>query len=265
MGDEPAEEREVRRDALHDGLRERRLEPFERLVAVVAERDQLGDHRVVARADLVAFLDARVDADVRRQPEAAHGAGLRQERPRVLRVQARLDRVTVRRRLEPGEGLAVRDTKLELDEIEAGHRLGDRVLDLDPAVQLEEEDGVALDEELGRAGALVSRARARRRRRARRSAPGAPATGPEAGTPRRPSGGAAAPSSRALPARAPSRGGRPSAAPRRAAGFGGSARSRPSRHRRRPRPRAPRTRGRRPGRPRARRPASRVRLRPRLP
>ena len=118
--------------------------------------DQLGDHRVVARADLVAFLDPRVDADARRQPEAAHGAGLRQERPRVLRVQARLDRVTVRRRIEPGEGLAVRDAKLELDEIEAGHRLGDRVLDLDPAVQLEEEDGVALDEELGRAGALVS-------------------------------------------------------------------------------------------------------------
>ena len=37
MGDEPAEERQVRRDALDDGLRERRLEPFERLVAVVAE------------------------------------------------------------------------------------------------------------------------------------------------------------------------------------------------------------------------------------
>ena len=52
--------------------------------------------------------------------------------------------------------LAGRDAELQLDDVEAGDRLGDRMLDLDPAVQLEEVDVGPVDEELGRARALVA-------------------------------------------------------------------------------------------------------------
>ena len=92
--------------------------------------------------------------------------------------------------------LAGRDAELQLDDVEARDRLGDRMLDLDPAVQLEEVDVGAVDEELGRAGALVADrlregARSRRDRR-----PGARVEARSRATPRRASGGAAAPSSR---------------------------------------------------------------------
>ena len=52
--------------------------------------------------------------------------------------------------------LAGGDAELQLDDVEACHLLGDRMLDLDPAVQLEEVDVGPVDEELGRAGALVA-------------------------------------------------------------------------------------------------------------
>ena len=52
--------------------------------------------------------------------------------------------------------LARGNAQLQLDDVEPCHLLGDRVLDLDPAVQLEEVDVGAVDQELGRAGALVA-------------------------------------------------------------------------------------------------------------
>ena len=51
---------------------------------------------------------------------------------------------------------AVGDEDLLGDEIETGHQLGDRVLDLDAGVHLEEEQLVALDEELDGAGVGVA-------------------------------------------------------------------------------------------------------------
>ena len=45
-----------------DGLVERARQPVERLVAAVAMRDQLGDHRIVERRDLAALFDAGIDA-----------------------------------------------------------------------------------------------------------------------------------------------------------------------------------------------------------
>ena len=63
MRDEPAEEREVRRHALDDRLVESVGEQVERCVAIGGVCDELRDHRVVRRADLVALGDAGVDAD----------------------------------------------------------------------------------------------------------------------------------------------------------------------------------------------------------
>ena len=63
------------------------------------------------------------------------------------------------RRLAGGlvEGLALGDEDLGADDVDAGHLLGDGVLDLDARVHLDEEEiaRVAVDQELDGAGALV--------------------------------------------------------------------------------------------------------------
>ena len=56
-------------------------------------RDQLRHERVVREPDLVALLGARVDPDPVRQHEPVEPPGLGQERPRILGVEPRLDRV----------------------------------------------------------------------------------------------------------------------------------------------------------------------------
>ena len=52
--------------------------------------------------------------------------------------------------------LAGGDPDLPLDEIDAGDHLGDRVLDLEPGVHLEEEEVAVLVDELDRAGVVVA-------------------------------------------------------------------------------------------------------------
>src|SRR5436190_22008919 len=48
------------------------------------------------------------------------------------------------------------DAELQLDEVDAEHLLGHRMLDLDAAVQLEEVELAAVEDELGRAGVDVA-------------------------------------------------------------------------------------------------------------
>ena len=99
--------------------------------------------------------------------------GLRQEAlRRVLGVDARFDRVAaLRQRLLRSRAAARRTATSELraHEIDAGHRLGDRVLDLQARVHLEEVErrvvAVPLDEELDRAGVAVAGGAGRAHRR----------------------------------------------------------------------------------------------------
>ena len=62
-------------------------------------------------------------------------------------------------------------------EVEPGHGLGDRMLDLDPPVQLEEEEVAPLDDELGRSGADVADRLGEARPRHRSAARAAPGRG----------------------------------------------------------------------------------------
>ena len=64
---------------------------------------------------------------------------------RVLGVEPRLDGVPVEGdvALVERQPLAGRDPDLLLDQVEAGDQLGDRVLDLQPGVHLQEEEVVA--------------------------------------------------------------------------------------------------------------------------
>ena len=159
MGEQRAQEAGVRRQAEDRRVGERAVQPGERGRAVGAVRDHLGDHRVVVRADDRARLDRGVDAHAVGVVRGQHRAGGREE-ARVLGVDAGLDRVAGHGHLDAFEGLPRRHAQLQLDEVEAGDQLGDRVLDLQPRVHLEEEVRgrvVGVGDELDRARAVVAR------------------------------------------------------------------------------------------------------------
>ena len=122
--------------------------------------DELGDHRVEGARDV---SPSTMPASQRtpgplRHDHPGDGAGRGQEvAARVLAVDAELDRVRVRLGVGVVERLAVRDPELLTDEVDAGDLLGDRVLDLEAGVDLEEGDvPVRPDEELARARADVA-------------------------------------------------------------------------------------------------------------
>ena len=87
-------------------------------------------------------------------------AGLRREVVAgVLRVDAELDRVAAERDLVLAQAQRVsgREPDLLDDQVDPGQRLGHRVLDLDPAVDLDEvEVAIRVQQELEGPGALVS-------------------------------------------------------------------------------------------------------------
>ena len=151
----------------------------------------------------------------RPDPAAAAAAGSVPARAelaeRILGVEADLDRVAARLDVVElrAERLALRDAELRHDEVEAGHHLGHRMLDLKPRVHLEEVERCRRR----RAGT-----RRCRRWRSRPPSPPRPPPRPSAGgararprstaPPRRPSGAGAGASTRARRARRPCRGGR---------------------------------------------------------
>jgi predicted GNAT family acetyltransferase len=144
----------------HGGLVHRAPQSREGLVAVPAVGDDLGDHRVEVRGDGVALAESGVhpDAGSGRQLEQRHPAGGGGEvAVGVLGVEPRLDGVAGLHRALPLEPAAGRDVQLGLDQVDAGGHLGDRVLHLEPGVDLEEREGLLLGlvEELDGAGAPV--------------------------------------------------------------------------------------------------------------
>src|SRR6185295_3555943 len=114
-------ERELarRRDALDDELVQRPHGAGERRGPVVVPDDHLRDQRVVERRDRRSVLDGRVDADARpeRGPEARDETG---------------------RGREPTRWVLGGDPHLLSDDVHARKELGDRVLDLQAAVDLDE-------------------------------------------------------------------------------------------------------------------------------
>jgi hypothetical protein len=126
----------------HDGgLEQGPAQAGDRLLAIAADRDHLGDHRVELRRDAVARDQSGVDPHARpaRQPQDADLAGRRREvERRILCVEARLDRVAPRGRWLALEAAPGGHVQLELDQVEARDHLGDRMLHLKPRVHLHE-------------------------------------------------------------------------------------------------------------------------------
>ncbi len=175
--EDPLEERNRRANAAHLVFGERAAHALNRVLARVAPGDQLRDQRIVEDRDLAALVGAAVVAHTgslrnaqsldppRRRQEAVVG---------VFRVDAAFDgvrlRVEQRVRIQV-EPLASRDANLPLHQVDARHHLGDRVLDLQARVHLQEvERSVLVEQEFDRAGVGVTH-RFRNRRRGRRHAP----------------------------------------------------------------------------------------------
>jgi hypothetical protein len=128
---------------------------------VAACATTLGEHRVVVHPDDRPDLHPAVHPHslAGRHREGDERAGRRQEAAgRVLGVQPRLDGVTgeARRRDLGRQRLALRDEQLQTHEVQAGHELGHRVLDLQAGVHLEERRGaVGREHELDGSGPRV--------------------------------------------------------------------------------------------------------------
>src|SRR3954451_24252803 len=158
-----AVDRRVGDDAVEDELLERRLPACDGALARRRPHHELAQQRVVVGRDLVAGVGVRVepDAGTAGRVEALDDARARAEVVlRVLGVDAELDRVAHLRDVRLGEPqrLAPRDPDLERDYVEPREHLGHGVLDLDPAVDLDEvRVALAVDEELERPDVLVPR------------------------------------------------------------------------------------------------------------
>jgi len=115
------------------------------LAAIGAMGDELGQQRVVIRRHPIARIEMTVDADPRalRPGELLDrpGAGKEVAR-RVLGVESQLDGGALQMDvfLAQPQGFAPGDAQHGLDQIDAGDHLGDRMLDLDAGVHLDEEE-----------------------------------------------------------------------------------------------------------------------------
>src|SRR6266511_4144482 len=150
-------------------LRQRPAEPGQRLAAVAAPGDQLGDHRVELGRDAVARGDSGVDPQPRARGDVEQIDGPRTWREvvvGVLRVDADLDGVAGPGWRPPLKAPAHGHVELQLDQVHAGGELSDRVLDLQARVHLHEGERVPVEvvEELDRAGAGVAGGLAQARR-----------------------------------------------------------------------------------------------------
>src|SRR5262249_3537550 len=128
---------------------------------------EVGDNGMVVERNFAALVDAGVDAHgyaacaaLRRRPVAHQTADRRQEvAGRILGIDAGLDRPA--RELDVAlpefELLARRHADHLLDQVDAGHQLGDGMFDLQPRVHFEKIEALVLpDDELHGAGRVVA-------------------------------------------------------------------------------------------------------------
>lgn len=131
----------------HGGLAEGGAEPSERLAAISSPSDDLGDHRVVIGRDHVTLRDAGVhpQTGTERELQQRHRARRGCEPVvGVLGVESGLDRMAEFGRAVTGQPAAGCHVDLQLDQVQPGGGLGDRVLDLESGVHLQEGENLLL-------------------------------------------------------------------------------------------------------------------------
>src|SRR5437762_1550182 len=156
------EEAPRRRHALDMELVEGAPHPSGGLGPVPIPHDDLSEHRIVVHRDLDARLDVAVEADARagRRTKRRDLPRRGKEVPlRVLRIDPALDRVPARAHvvLPEAQRKPARDAKLLAHDVDPGHHLRHRMLDLDPRVHFEEiEVPAGVEEELDGARVAVA-------------------------------------------------------------------------------------------------------------
>ena len=130
-------ERDVRRNAADDETVQGVAHAGNGLLAGGAVHDQLGDHRIVEHRDFAAVVDAGIDAhltiDFSRRLKLDQTTGGRQETTeRVFGIDPAFHGPAVELNLVLRERqlFAVGDTDHQLDQVDTGDQLGDRMLDL---------------------------------------------------------------------------------------------------------------------------------------
>ena len=161
--DQPAVERQIVAHPFEHELAQRAAHAGARLLAIPPPHHELREQRVVVDRDLVAAVDAGVvpHPGPLREAHAIDAPRPGEEaRERVLGDDARLHRPAARLGgpVAEGERPALGDPDLLGHQVQAGHHLGHRVLDLEPRVDLEKVELAArIEDELDRAGAAVAR------------------------------------------------------------------------------------------------------------
>src|SRR5699024_2208377 len=128
--------------------------------AVVAERDQFADQRVVVWWHVIAGINVRIHANARAAGRMIlrDAPGRRDEGLRVFGVDAAFERMaadddvilTVAQRFTGG------DAQLFGDQVHAGHHFGHRVFDLDAGVHFDKMEFTVFVQEFERARATVA-------------------------------------------------------------------------------------------------------------
>ena len=165
-----SEERLVGDGTRHPNRRQRRRQAAGRDLPIRSMGDDLGDHRVVMRGDLVSFADAGIDSHVRlsvRQRQMRNPACPRSKSVYgIFRVKAGLDRMAGKSHLllAKRKRLASGDAQLPLHDVDPGDHFGHRVLDLNAGVHLQKPvAAVGVDQELHCPGARIVDGPGRRR------------------------------------------------------------------------------------------------------
>ena len=161
--EDPAEEGDSRPDAEHSILPQRPLQSRDRLRAVGPPDDQLRNQWVVVDRHFGLRFSPAVIAHpwAIGRPKGCDEAWGREEAGiRVLSIDAAFDCVPSRHQRRGRfdvQPLAIRDTKLPLHEVDAGHHLGDGMFDLETGVHFEKpERALVVEQELDSAGAYVA-------------------------------------------------------------------------------------------------------------
>src|SRR6516162_1062986 len=158
--DEPLMERDGGLDPSDHVFLEGAAQAHPALVAALAVNHKLRDQAVIVRRHLVALVERAVDAHAEpaRRVIIGHPARRRREGVRALGVDAAFDRVAAQ--LDVGLAIAERgargDAELLADDVEAADHLGDRVLDLQARIHLDEKEFTVLIKEFEGTDTLVA-------------------------------------------------------------------------------------------------------------
>ena len=153
-------QRDAGLDAGNDHFLQRALQPHDAAFAGAARDDQLGDHRVIIRRDLVPGVKPGIDPHVHAAGRVigADLAGRGREGPGIFGVDPALDRVALELDVLLGDRqrLAIGNADLLAHQVHAGDRFGNGVFHLQAGVHFDEIELAVFPQEFDRPGPAIA-------------------------------------------------------------------------------------------------------------